>query len=228
VNQKRRELGQPPIPFLLTDLRPHLGAWMKVCANSENLNFIPQSVDATDPPIAVISETSNAQSENRRFSSHTRVFRLYCLSFHHFSDDLARKVLKSTLDTADGFAIIELQDRYLSSLLLICAFFPLQFLTTIFWFWKDPLQLIFTYLLPIVPSIVTFDGLVSCLRTRSFEEIVRLIGNETGSEGIVKTVDDQGRETKHAKRGVWTFKGMNELHTWPLGYMNWMVGYKVT
>jgi hypothetical protein len=226
VNQKRARKGQKPIPFLLTDIRPHLDAWMKVSSKSEYLSFIPQPVDATDPPISVISETSNGSNQNSRFSSDTRVFRLYCLSFHHFTDSLARKVLKSTLATSDGFAIIELQDRHLSSLLLICLFFPLQFATTLFWFWRDPLQLIFTYLIPVIPFIVTFDGFVSCLRTRNFEEIMRLVEKEDGEEDVDSTVDEEGREVKHARRGDWVFKGMSEVHSWPLGYMNWVVGYK--
>jgi hypothetical protein len=226
VNEKRTRLGQPPIPFLLTDIRPHLDAWIKVCAESDNLSFIPQSVDATDPPIAVVSATSAANSSSSRFSSDTRVFRLYCLSFHHFPDDLARKVLKSTIDTADGFAIIELQDRYLTSLLLICLFFPLQFLTTLFWFWRDPVQLIFTYIMPIVPCVVTFDGWVSCLRTRSFEEVMKLMGKETGLTEISTVVDGQGRVVQRCKRKDWTFEARNQVHTWPLGYMNWIVGYK--
>jgi hypothetical protein len=227
VNEKRLELGQHPIPFLLTDIRPHLDAWLQACAKSENLSFIPQPVDATGPPIAVTSATSSAHGrENSRFSSDTRVFRLYCLSFHHFPDDLARKVLKSTLETADGFAIIELQDRYLSSLLLICAFFPLQFLTTLFWFWRDPLQLIFTYVIPVIPCIVTFDGWVSCLRTRSFEEIMALVAKDDGASGISSTIDEEGRNFQQAKRKDWVFKAMHQVHTWPLGYMNWVVGYK--
>jgi hypothetical protein len=200
---------------------------MDVCAKSDNLSFIPQSVDATDPPIAVVSATSAANnSSSSGFSSDTRVFRLYCLSFHHFPDDLARKVLKSTLQTADGFAIIELQDRYLTSLLLICGFFPLQFLTTLFWFWRDPLQLIFTYLIPIVPCMVTFDGWVSCLRTRSFKEIMGLIQDEDSGSEISTTIDGEGMETQHAKKADWIFKARRQIHTEPFGYMNWIVGYK--
>jgi hypothetical protein len=199
---------------------------MEVSSQSEYLSFIPQPVDATDPPIAVTSETSNINNPNSRFSSNTQVFRLYCLSFHHFSDDLAQKVLKSTLETADGFAIIELQDRHLSSLLLICLFFPLQFATTLFWFWRDPLQLVFTYIIPVVPFIVTFDGFVSCLRTRNFEEVLRLVGKEDDDVDVHSTIDIEGREVMHAKRGNWAFKGMSEVHSWPLGYMNWIIGYK--
>ncbi|KAF2432000.1 hypothetical protein EJ08DRAFT_586122 [Tothia fuscella] len=230
VNEKRAEKGQKPIPFLLTDIRPHLEAWMAACAESDNLSFIPQSVDATNPPIAVTSiqsSTTNANgNQNGRFSSDTRIFRLYCLSFHHFTDDLARKVLRSTVDTADGFAIIELQDRHLSSLLLICGFFPLQFLTTLSWFWRDPLHLFLTYIVPVVPFIVTFDGLVSCLRTRSFEEVMKLVGSEGNDKRITSTIDEDGKEIQKAERGQWVFTGTSEVHTWPFGYTNWVVGYK--
>jgi hypothetical protein len=134
--------------------------------------------------------------------------------------------MKSTIDTADGFAIIELQDRYLTSLLLICIFFPLQFLVTLFWFWRDPLQLIFTYVVPFVPCIVTFDGWVSCLRTRNFEEIIGLLDKEDSPTEISNTVDKEGRVVQHCRRQNWIFEARNQVHTWPLGYMNWIVGYK--
>jgi hypothetical protein len=53
-----------------------------------------------------------------------------------------------------------------------------------------------------------------------------LIGKENGASGILSTVDGEGRSHQLAKRTGWVFKAMNQVHTWPLGYMNWVVGYK--
>jgi len=228
VNSARHEQKRKPIPFLLTDLHPHIDSWMRMCSQSHSLNFIPQSVDATDPPIAVTSFTSPAsQSEDGELSSNTRVFRLYCLAFHHFDDELARKVLESTMQTADGFAIIELQDRRLGSLMLIFGHILHMLASTPFFFWKDPLHLFFTYIVPVLPVVVTFDGLVSCLRVRSFKEVMALIGGSGAEEETVKyVVDGEGRELEVAERGEWCFESGREFHTWPCGYMNWVVGYK--
>jgi hypothetical protein len=204
---------------------------MKLSSRSENLSFIPQKVDATDPPIAVTSLSStNGQSSNGEFASDTRVFRLYCLSFHHFDDELAKKVLKSTMETADGFAIIELQDRKLGSLCLIFGHIAYMFASTVFYFWKDPLQLLLTYIVPVLPAVVTFDGLVSCLRVRTFSEIIGLLkgtnGNKKGEGAIQIVEDDKGRELETARSGKWSFEAGSELHSWPCGSMNWIVGIK--
>ncbi|KAL0258848.1 hypothetical protein SLS55_006352 [Diplodia seriata] len=230
VNKKRAERNKPPIPFTMTDIKPHIDAWMTACSRSPNLSYFPQPVDATDPPPAVISTTASANSTDAQHSSNTRVFRLYCLAFHHFPDDLARKVLESTINTSDGFAILELQDRRLASLILMILDFWLMFVVTILWFWHDPLQLLFTYLIPILPFTLSFDGLVSSLRTRTFMEIMALVDSslETALHGA------QGRvfrrvlqETGTAEIEGWVFKGGRELHTWPIGYMNYVVGRRI-
>ncbi|KAL1647342.1 hypothetical protein SLS58_002670 [Diplodia intermedia] len=230
VNKKRAERNKAPIPFTMTDIKPHIDAWMTACSRSPNLSYFPQPVDATDPPPAVISTTASANSTDAQHSSNTRVFRLYCLAFHHFPDDLARKVLESTIHTSDGFAILELQDRRLASLILMFLDFWLMFVVTILWFWHDPLQLLFTYLIPILPFTLSFDGLVSSLRTRTFMEIMALVDSslETALHGA------QGREfrrvlqeTGTAEIEGWVFKGGREMHTWPIGYMNYVVGRRI-
>jgi hypothetical protein len=229
VNEARRSQGKPPLPFLLCDLHPHIDHWMKHSAQSDNLSFIPQKVDATDPPIAVTSLSStNNQSSDGEFASDTRVFRLYCLSFHHFDDELAKKVLKSTMETADGFAIIELQDRKLGSLCLIFGHIAYIFASTIFYFWRDPIQLLFTYIVPVLPAVVTFDGLISCLRVRTFKEVMGLLKAADGEGEIQAVEDSEGRKLETARRGEWSFEAGSELHSWPCGSMNWIVGVKRT
>jgi hypothetical protein len=202
---------------------------MKHSAQSDNLSFIPQKVDATDPPIAVTSLSStNNQSSDGEFISDTRVFRLYCLSFHHFDDELAKKVLKSTMETADGFAIIELQDRKMGSLCLIFGHIAYMLASTVFYFWRDPLQLFFTYIVPVLPAVVTFDGLVSCLRVRTFSEVMNLLKGSDGEGEIEAGEDGEGRKLETARRGKWRFEAGSELHSWPCGNMNWIVGIKKT
>lgn len=230
VNKKRAEQHKPSIPFTLTDINPHIDAWMAASMRSANLGYFPQPVDATNPPSAVISTTVSADGTDTQFRSDTRIFRLYCLAFHHFPDDLARKVLASTIDTSDGFAIVELQDRRLASLLLMFLDFWLMFVVTVFWFWNDLLQLFFTYIFPVLPFTLSFDGFVSSLRTRTFLEVMTLI--DPSLEAALQS--SQGRavrqvlqETGTADIEGWVFKGGREMHTWPIGYMNYIVGRKV-
>lgn len=135
-------------------------------------------------------------------------------------------MLQSTLDTSDGFAIVELQDRHLSSLILMLLDYFLVYVATLFWFWRDPIQLLLTYIVPIMPFIMAFDGVVSSLRTRTFEEILQIMPlDENGYEYCIEQ-DEEGRYEVVAYNGDWVFKAGEEMHTWPLGYMNWVIGYK--
>ncbi|KAK5019418.1 hypothetical protein LTR16_002664 [Cryomyces antarcticus] len=227
VNQERASQGQKPIPFLLSDIHPHLDAWITASSRSEHLSFVPQSVDATHPPVSVTSRTSTANSPAAAYTSDTRVFRLYCLAFHHFPDALARKTLASTLATSDGFAIIELQDRHVFSLALMVLDLLLVFFVSPLWFWGDWLRLLFTNIVPLLPVIQAFDGAVSCLRTRTFEEVMALV--DAGEAEAQRTdVVSYGRKgaMKYAERGEWVFQGGREMHTWPIGYMTWVAGWK--
>lgn len=225
--------NQHPIPFLLTDIQPHLDAWMAASSRSANLSFIPQPVDATNPPVAVISSGSatSASGRDEAFASDSRVFRLYCLAFHHFDDTMARKTLKSSIETADGFAVVELQDRRVGSLVLMLLDFFLVLMVTPLWFGGDRLHLFFTFVVPVLPFIQAFDGFVSCLRTRTFEEVMALVEEAMPGEersALVRTVvGAEGRELVRTTRGDWVFEGERELHTWPLGYMNSIVGRRI-
>lgn len=102
----------------------------------------------------------------------------------------------------------------------------LIYVVTLFWFWRDPIQLLLTYIVPVMPFIMAFDGTVSSLRTRTFEEILKLTPlDENGYEYCIEQ-DEGGRHVVVAYNGDWVFKASGEMHTWPFGHMNWVVGYK--
>lgn len=218
VNRGRKAKKQ--IPFRLSDIHPNLDAWMDHAALSDNLSFVPQPVDASNPPFSVIS-TTTAGEKDLAFraglrSNGNKIFRLFCLAFHHFDDETAKRVIKSSLETSDAFAIIELQDRRIGSLALMLLEFWLLLLVTMFWFWHDDLHLLLTYAIPVLPAIHSWDGFVSCLRTRTFEETIRLVeavqGREKGDHALLGNAVS-------VTRGNWTFTHSRTLHTWPVGYM---------
>jgi hypothetical protein len=68
--------------------------------------------------------------------------------------------------------------------------------------------MIFTYLIPLIPFIVLYDGYVSALRTRTPEEILSLVN------GCSASSDD------------WSFVHGHDLITSPTGYMTWFVGVR--
>lgn len=82
-------MRQSTIPVLLSDLHPHLEAWTLQAKNAISgcLSFLPYPVDATHAPLEI------------RKGRHIRTF---CLSFHHFGEQGARRVLEDTMRTAEG------------------------------------------------------------------------------------------------------------------------------
>ncbi|KAI9839448.1 MAG: hypothetical protein M1819_002073 [Sarea resinae] len=221
VNLERKSQGQKPIIFQLTDLKPNVGAWKTLAKQSPYLEYVSESVDATNPPHSVV----HGITYDEELSSSTRpkrVFRLYNLAFHHFDDALARKVLQSAMSTSDGFAIVEMQDRHLSSFGVFFFYFPTFFLLIALFQPIDLGLFFFTYIIPILPFALTFDGIVSALRTRTFEEFLALApGKATPVQG-----PEGGRRTAAIEEAGWEFEMDKVMHSWPFGYMNWIVGKK--
>lgn len=211
------------VPFVLADIKPLPREWRALTRQSpgQNLHYIPQSLDASRPFEAEILDraepplpsTSSNPSSSSLSAAPTKPFRLFILSYHHFPDPLALAVLQSTLSTCSGFAIIELQDRTIASFLTIFLLGPLSALLAPFLFWRDPVHLFFTYVLPIVPAVLVFDGYVSSLRTRGLGEVLGLLGPEGGLR------------REEALEG-WDVRRGEEFHTWPIGKASWIVGTK--
>lgn len=60
-----------------------------------------------------------------------------------------------------------------------CLSSPLVFFwafhVTLFWFWNSPVHLLFTFIFPIAPLTIWLDGFISCLRTRTTQEVRALL-----------------------------------------------------
>ncbi|KAI8588643.1 hypothetical protein BDZ88DRAFT_444463 [Geranomyces variabilis] len=150
------------VDFYMTDLFPDVRAWQQAAAGRSRLKFIENSVDATNPPATV---------------RNMKAFRAFFLSFHHFDDVLAKRVVKSAMANGDGIGIFELQSRTLVTLLSLVMLFPITMIVTLLTpglrcSWT---HLFFTFVLPIVPLIVMVDGITSALRTRTPQEILTMV-----------------------------------------------------
>ena len=101
-------------------------------------------------------------------------FRTIFSSFHHFPDNVARDVLGDAVRCGDGFAMAEVTSRTpraLATMLLMPIFDWILTPRMRPFRWS---RLLFTYLLPLIPLVVLWDGIVSCLRTRTPEELLIL------------------------------------------------------
>jgi hypothetical protein len=207
---------QGAVDFVLTDLHPHVSKWRTVsqASPSGHLHYVPESVDATtatarqvfestQPPLRLITEITERER---------RVFRLFHLAFHHFDDELAVQVLRNTLETSDGFAIFELQGRDLGSLFMTLIFGLILALGSWWWDWGNWTDLFLSGIIPVVPAVVVIDGLVSCLRTRTEEEINHLL--RRAAADVNGGLDS------------WTFEAGKEVHSSPFGKLSYFIGTK--
>lgn len=156
--------SNPNLKIVLTDYYPNITAFEHTKKQAGNFDFVSEPVDARDVP-------ANLKGMRTQF-----------LSLHHFRPDDAQQILQNAVDSKNCIGVFEGQERSLPSILAM-LFSPISVLLA------TPLirpfkigRLIFTYLIPIVPLFVLWDGLVSSLRTYSVEEMKALVGQLENSE----------------------------------------------
>jgi hypothetical protein len=153
------------LQILLTDKYPNLAAFQSAGAASQNhIAFHSSPVDATKVPPEL------------------RGFRTMFTSFHHFQPAEARAILQNAVDARQAIGIFEVTRRAPSAIALMFLWALLPFLLTP---WIRPFRwsrILCTYVLPIIPFVLLFDGVVSCLRTYRPQELRDLIAKLTPAE----------------------------------------------
>ena len=152
------------LQIILTDFYPNIPAFKFTKEKADNFEFIKTSVDARNVPEELVG------------------LRTQFLSLHHFKPKDAKQILQNAIDSNSSIAIFEAQERSIPSVLAM-LFSPISVLLI------TPLirpfkigRIIFTYLIPIVPLFVLWDGLVSSLRTYSVKEMNKLVADLKGTE----------------------------------------------
>jgi hypothetical protein len=85
------------VPFVLTDIAPHIKAWEALSKKSKHLSYVSHPVDAANAP------SKEKLLEGLSGRDESKVMRLFSLAFHHFDDELAGRILRNTVETSDGF-----------------------------------------------------------------------------------------------------------------------------
>lgn len=145
------------LKILLTDLYPNKVAFDHIVRNQPFFEYNPEPVNATRVPV------------------HLEGMRTMFLSFHHFRSRDAVSILQNAVDARQPIAIFEGQDRSLLSIIAMLLSPLSVLLTTPFikpFRWG---RLVFTYLIPVVPLVVLWDGLISSFRTYSVAEMKELV-----------------------------------------------------
>jgi hypothetical protein len=142
----------------LTDKFPNVPAFRLLqSAAPAQVQFHSESVDASAVPPEMTG------------------FRTLFSSFHHFPPDQARAILQDAVEKRQGIGIFEATQRSAPAILMMLLTPLVVLLSTPF---IRPLRLsrlFWTYLPPVMPLLVPFDGIVSCLRTYSPEELRALV-----------------------------------------------------
>jgi len=108
-------------------------------------------------------------------------FRTFFSSFHHFGPGDARRILQDAAAKQTGIGIFEVSQRSGLAVLWMLLVPVVVWIVTPFlrpFSWK---RLAFTYLIPVIPLVIAWDGLASCLRTYSCDELRSLSESVRGN-----------------------------------------------
>ena len=162
--------GGKRVTARLSDLYPNLSAFALVTERSEGrIGFETRPVDAADVPADLDG------------------FRTLFNAFHHFRPEAAQRVLQNAVEAGRPIGVFELVSRTplaavgillgaLGTLLLMPFVRPLR-----------ASWLLFTYAIPLIPLLVLWDGLVSCLRVYSESELCELLAGVRADGWIWET-----------------------------------------
>ncbi len=147
-----RQRSRRDLSLILTDLFPNRELEVK-----EGVRYWPEPVDV------------------RAIDGRLTGVRTLFGSFHHFAPQQAREILLDAKRSGQPIAIYELTQRSVSYLFLIVlnSLFGTLLFTPFYRPFSWP-RLLFTYLIPLIPLTLLFDGIVSVLRSYSEEEMLAL------------------------------------------------------
>jgi hypothetical protein len=149
---------QVEVPVALTDKFPNLAAFRRAAERSQGkVTVVQDAIDATNVP------------------GELEGFWTMFTSFHHFREPEARRILASAVARRRGIGVFEYTERNLMVWGPAILAMPLVvWIATPFirpFTWR---RVLWTNLVPVVPFLAAWDGMVSCLRTYSPAELLTL------------------------------------------------------
>jgi hypothetical protein len=143
-----------PSEVTLTDLNPNESFFREMESAGDGVQARLDPIDALNVP------------------DELRGFRTLFASFHHFRPAAARRILEDAVSKKTGVAVFEWPERtplFVAVMGLICIAQALVFTP-----WVRNLsvaRLLLTYVLPLGPLVMAWDGTVSVLRTYTVQEL---------------------------------------------------------
>lgn len=147
------------VRLTLTDLHPSK-ATIEKYENNESVTYLDQSIDA------------------RHVETIPAGLKTMINIFHHIPPDDAKQILKSATDSKQAILIYEMRENNIPFIVWL-LFLPLGLLITIVMslvltFLSRPItlgQLLFTFIIPIIPLSFAWDGQASMPRMYSFKDL---------------------------------------------------------
>lgn len=166
LRQLERDHGLAPT-VLASDKFPNREASRALeLATGGRLRYVPTPVDA----LAVPAELPGV--------------RTLFAGLHHFRPAEARAILADAVKSGRGLAAFEVSERRASTFFAVLLLPFVVLLVTPFLFPPSPRRWFFTYVLPLVPALVAWDGWVSCLRSYTVEELGQLARQTLDELGV--------------------------------------------
>ncbi len=168
----RRLAESGPVEIALSDRYPNIEAFERRRHESGGrVRFKREPVDATSVPYELDG------------------VRTIFNAFHHFPSAQARAILADAISKRRAIVVVEGASRRWAALLGMPLQLPALLICTPFirpFRWS---RLLFTYLIPLIPFIVLWDGTVSFFRLYLEDELRELIDGTPGHESFDWTVD---------------------------------------
>ena len=157
--------GLKDIELVMTDLYPHKDVVKRFNENvTANISYLETPVDATD------------------MGSVPQGLKTFINSFHHMPPEKARKILVSAEENNQPILIYEMAENkiplFIWVILLPISLFIIMIMTLFMTPFVKPLtwqQLVFTYLIPIIPICYAWDGQASLPRMYAEKDVNELL-----------------------------------------------------
>ena len=144
----------------LTDKYPNISAFESARQSSGGvITYSADSIDAEKIPAEITG------------------FRTIFSSFHHFCPNEATQVLQDAADHRQGIGIFEAAARRPLNILVTLLVPFAGLLTAPFIRPYRFSRLFWTYVIPVIPFVLLFDGILSCLRAYSLPELSQLVSS---------------------------------------------------
>lgn len=164
--------------LILTDLHPNPELVKEINnLNIDNLQYHERPINATN------------------FTQVPEGLKTMVCSFHHMPPPIAKQILQSAQDNKQSILIYEIGENFVPTilwwLLLPLSLLILIVMTLFMTPFVKPLtfkQILFTYIIPIIPFVYAWDGQASIMRTYTFDDINTIL-NEIKDPNYIWTID---------------------------------------